>query len=126
MGFKFLRHISRTKGLAYLVDLSDENYLTAFDKLYTELKEYSDDLVQKPYVIIGTKIDEDGAEDRFIELKKKYSDVEVLPLSIYMDELLEPVKKAFVKLSGVLDNKKEENGGFTSVMNKDAEYRDEN
>ena len=43
-----------------------------------------------------------------------------------MDELLEPVKKAFVKLSGVLDNKKEDNGGFTSIVNRDAEYRDEN
>ena len=126
MGFKFLRHISRTKGLAYLVDLSDENDLTAFDKLYAELNEYSEDLVKKPYVIIGTKIDEEGAEDRFKELKEKYKVVEVLPLSIYMDELLDPVKKAFVKLSGVLDNKKEDNGGFTSVVNRDAEYRDEN
>ena len=126
MGFKFLRHISRTKGLAYLVDLSDENYLTAFDKLYAELNEYSEDLVKKPYVIIGTKIDEEGAEERFKELKEKYKGVEVLPLSIYMDELLDPVKKAFVKLSGVLDNKKEDNGGFTSVVNRDAEYRDEN
>ena len=126
MGFKFLRHISRTKGLAYLVDLSDENYLTSFDKLYTELKEYSEDLVNKPYVIIGTKIDEDEAEERFSKLKEKYKDVEVLPLSIYMDELLEPVKKAFVKLSGILVDKKEDNGGFTSVMNMDAEYRDEN
>ncbi len=126
MGFKFLRHISRTKGLAYLVDLSDESYLTAFDKLYAELNEYSEDLVKKPYVIIGTKIDEEGAEERFKELEEKYRDVEVLPLSIYMDELLDPVKKAFVKLSGVLDNKKEDNGGFTSVVNRDAEYRDEN
>ena len=126
MGFKFLRHISRTKGLAYLVDLSDENYLTDFDKLYAELNEYSEDLVKKPYVIIGTKIDEEGAEERFKELEEKYRDVEVLPLSIYMDELLDPVKKAFVKLSGVLDNKKEDNGGFTSVVTRDAEYRDEN
>ena len=69
---------------------------------------------------------ETGREDGFQELKEKYKDVEVLSLSIYMDELLEPVKKAFMRLSGVLDNKKEDNGGFTSIMNRDAEYRDEN
>ena len=42
MGFKFLRHISRTKGLVYLIDLSDENYLDSFDILSEELRKYSE------------------------------------------------------------------------------------
>ncbi len=126
MGFKFLRHISRTKGIAYLVDLSDDNYLTAYDTLYDELGKYSDELTQKPSLLIGTKIDEDGASERFEELKKKYSDkMTVLPLSIYDDELLEPVKKAFVDLSGIEKELDSTSSGFTSSMDKDAYYRDE-
>ncbi len=124
MGFKFLRHISRTKGLAYLVDLSDDNYLDAYDILRSELEKYSPELVSKPSVLIGTKIDEEGTEDRFKELEKKYSSLlTVLPLSIYDDALLEPVKREFALLAGVTGEKKDP--GFTSQMDKDAYYRDE-
>lgn len=125
MGFKFLRHISRTKGLAYLIDLSDENYLTAFDILSGELKKYSENLVNKPYVIIGTKIDEDGADERFEELKSRFSGVSVLPLSIYDDDLLLPVKQAFMHLAMSGGKKEDASGGFTTKVNNDATYRDE-
>ncbi len=124
MGFKFLRHISRTKGLAFLVDLSDDNYLTAYDVLSGEVEKYSKELGEKKRILIGTKIDEDGTEERFEELKKKYSSsMEVLPLSIYDDELLEPVKKALYDLSGVGAASSE--SSFTSKMDTDAYYRDE-
>ncbi len=125
MGFKFLRHISRTKGLAYLIDLSDDNYLTAFDVLYGELKKYSEDLSSKDYIIIGTKIDEDGASERFEELKAKFSDRTVLPLSIYDDDLLLPVKQAFISLASINEKKDSNEGGFTTKVNNDAIYRDE-
>lgn len=123
MGFKFLRHISRTKGLAYLVDVSDGNYLEAFDILRNELSEYSAELAAKKSILICTKMDEDGASERFEEIRKKYPDTTVLPLSIYMDELLEDIKRAFMLL--VSDERPDENGGFTSRMDTDAHYRDE-
>ena len=126
MGFKFLRHISRTKGLAYLVDLSDDNYLEAFDILKEELRKYSEELASKPYVVIGTKIDELDCDKRLEELKEKYPDEEIYPLSIYIDELLIPVKQAFRKLVGDGAIKKvDDAGGFTSRMDSDAFYRDE-
>ena len=125
MGFKFLRHISRTKGLAYLVDLSDDNYLEAYDTLHDELGKYSEELIHKPSILIGTKIDEEGTRDRFKLLSEKYSSsMKVLPLSIYDDSLLEPVKLAFMEMAGETGEKKDESG-FTSKMDKDAYYRDE-
>ena len=124
MGFKFLRHISRTKGLAYLVDLSDERYLEAYDILKGELEKYSPELAMKPSLLIGTKIDEDGAEERFRLLEEKYSSrMTVLSLTIYDDSLLEPVKAAFAALAGMTGESKDP--GFTSVMDNDAVYRDE-
>lgn len=126
MGFKFLKHISRTKGLVYLIDLSDANYLDAFDILFSELEKYSPELANKQYIIIGTKIDEPGCDEHFLKLKKKYATKKVLPLSIYMDDLLDPVKKAFVELARS-EELKESNrdGGFTSKMDNEADYRDE-
>ena len=53
-------------------------------------------------------------------LKAKYKDMKVLPLSIYMDDLVDEVRKALLGLSG---ERKEE--GFTSRMDTDAHYRDE-
>ena len=95
MGFKFLRHISRTKGLAYLVDLSDENYLTAFDKLYAELNEYSEDLVKKPYVIIGTKIDEEANHVRGEEIEISTEDSALKLLVLPTDEELMIAKDTY-------------------------------
>ena len=42
-----------------------------------------------------------------------------------MDELLEDVKKAFMKLADLDETNKDDDGGFTSRMDKDAVYRDE-
>lgn len=124
MGIKFLKHISRTKGLAYLIDVSDERYLDAFDILKAELNEFSPDIANKRSIIIVTKMDEgDDADDRFNEIKSKYSDMTVLPLSIYMDELLDPVKIAFLDLAKGDEVKKGD--GFTTVVDNNAEYRDE-
>ena len=126
MGIKFLKHISRTNGLAYLVDISDERYLDSFDILKGELSEFSKELAAKKSIIIATKMDEgDDAWQRFDQIKKKYLGMTVLPLSIYMDELLEPVKRAFMSLSAKEEAMEKENGGFTSRMDNDAEYRDE-
>lgn len=123
MGFKFLRHISRTKGLAYLVDVSDDNFLDAFDILKNELAEYSSELAGKNSLLICTKMDEEGAEERFGQIKAKYPGMTVLPLSIYMDELLDDIKRAFMHL--VSSDSSDIGGGFTSRMDTDALYRDE-
>ena len=126
MGIKFLKHISRTNGLAYLVDVSDDNYLDAYEILKKELREFSSELVEKKSIIIVTKMDEgDDAWIRYGEIKSRYPEMTVLPLSIYMDELLEPVKHEFMHLANKEDDKERADGGFTTKVDNDAEYRDE-
>jgi GTP-binding protein len=128
MGYKFLRHISRTTGLAFLIDLSDDRYLTAYEKLYEELKDYSPELVEKPSVIIATHVDEEGTEERLVELKEKYSDKQVIGLCVYYDIGVEEVKQAFIKIvsdndKNIVKVKTEENsGGFSTVVDTDAYY----
>jgi len=56
LGIRFLKHVSRTAGLAFLIDLSDENYLDAFDILKAELSAFSEELTAKQRLLVGTKL----------------------------------------------------------------------
>lgn len=57
LGHQFLRHIERTRVLAFLVDSTDENPKNTFKTLWNELKEHSSILVNKPYLVLLTKSD---------------------------------------------------------------------
>ena len=126
MGFKFLRHISRTKALAFLIDLSDENYLDSYRILTNELHTFAPELLSKPQVIIASKYDEPEAEERYEKLQEEFGDTPVHKLSIYMDETVEDVKRAFIRVVSESGMKKsDDNGGFTAKVDNDAYYRDE-
>jgi GTPase len=56
LGFEFLRHIQRTKGLVYVLDVTDNPEKTLLT-LYKELRLYDEKLVQKPYAIALNKAD---------------------------------------------------------------------
>ncbi len=99
LGYKFLRHISRTSGLAYLIDLSDDRYLTAYDTLREELRTFAPELVEKPSVVIATKMDIPGSEEHAAELQDKYSDLEILRLSVFDGMGIGSVKQAFIRLA---------------------------
>ena len=98
LGIRFLKHISRTAGLAFLIDLSDENYLTAYDTLCGELTAYSEELAAKKRVIIATKLDLEGTKERLKTLREKLSDVPVLGISVFNRWGLDEVRDAFVAL----------------------------
>jgi GTP-binding protein len=83
LGIRFLKHIARTMALAFLIDLSQDNYREAFGILYRELETYSPKLTAKPRIIIGTKIDLEDTEKRLGELKAKYPGEEVLGISVF-------------------------------------------
>jgi GTP-binding protein len=89
LGIRFLKHIARTAALVILIDLSEENYLEAFDLLLSELKAFSQaqdgevDLTAKKRLLAGSKLDTDGAEERLDALKKKYSEETVLGISVF-------------------------------------------
>ena len=90
LGTRFLKHISRTVALAFLIDLSEENYLLAFDTLIRELEAFSPELITKRRVIIGTKLDLESAGvpvlERLDELKNKYVEERVLGISVFSGE----------------------------------------
>ncbi|MGE0463012.1 MAG: GTPase ObgE [Vicinamibacterales bacterium] len=60
LGHQFLRHVERTKVLAHLVDVSSESGRDPVDDLDTirrELELYNPAMLEKPQVIVATKLD---------------------------------------------------------------------
>jgi len=100
LGFRFLKHISRTAALAFLIDLSDDNYLEAFDILINELKTYSEDLADKRRLIFGTKTDLEGTGERLAELAAKYPKEEVMGISVFSGDGIKELSQAFLFLTG--------------------------
>ena len=103
LGFRFLKHISRTAALAFLIDLSENNYLEAFDILLNELKIYSEDeqgnLVKKKRLLVGTKTDLEETEGRLAELTAKYPAEEVIGISVFSGEGIKELSYAFLRLT---------------------------
>jgi len=99
LGIQFLKHIARTKGLIFLIDLSDDDFLGAFPKLLTELKEFSEELVDKPRLILGTKTDLDEEGTRYEELKASLPGETLLGLSSFRREDLDSIRNAFLLLA---------------------------
>lgn len=67
MGIQFLRHIERTRILLHLVDLADpsgEDPVKNYKAIRNELGSYSEDLLERPEVVVLTKMDIPEASER--------------------------------------------------------------
>ena len=86
LGIRFLKHISRTAGLLFMIDCSDENCFTAYDTLCSELAGFSKDLILKKRIVLCNKIDVEGAMENArkiqAEIASKEKDTVVLCVSV--------------------------------------------
>ena len=93
LGIEFLKHVERTRLLVHLVDLSAPAPWDAFIAINHELASYSQDLTQKPQLVLGTKIDLPAAAAQKEEFKTKIANFgyEVDFISAVTGENLRPV-----------------------------------
>jgi GTP-binding protein len=63
LGHQFLRHIERTRSLAFLVPVDSEDPDAELATLRAEVEEYSEALARKPFCIVVTKADLLGPND---------------------------------------------------------------
>lgn len=71
LGFQFLRHVERTTILLHLVDISEVvqgDPVENFEKINRELNLYSPELISKPQIVVGTKLDIKGNGQRLDRL----------------------------------------------------------
>jgi GTP-binding protein len=119
LGIRFLRHISRTAALAFLIDLGEdlgkdlgqglgeepegkpgeENSRTAFDVLLGELEAFSPELPAKRRIIVGTKTDLEGTAERLEALKAKYPNETVLGVSVFSGDGIAELGRLFGRLA---------------------------
>jgi GTP-binding protein len=57
LGLQFLRHIERTRILAFLIPIDAMDWQTEYDQLRSEVESYSVELAEKPHCVVFTKMD---------------------------------------------------------------------
>jgi GTP-binding protein len=57
LGLQFLRHIERTRVLAFLIPIDAMDWQAEYDQLRLEIREHSAELAAKPHCVVFTKLD---------------------------------------------------------------------
>ncbi len=99
LGVSFLRHIEKTKVLVHCIDATDENAEKAYETVRNEFKQYSTALLDKPEIILLTKIDlaDEGQIKKNIKILKK-TGKQVLASSIYDPKSLKTLEQTLENL----------------------------
>lgn len=109
LGIKFLKHISRTACLIFMIDCSDDNYLSAYDTLKHELASYSKELAEKPRMVLANKIDVEGAAEHAEEVIKAIQAQEkgtvVIPVSVLDGTGMKDAKMQIIRMVDALENR---------------------
>ena len=90
LGIQFLKHIERTKILAFIVDITSDDIKKEYNVLLKELKKYNKSLVKKPHFLILSKYD--LLTDK-INYKSKFKKIDVVEISSINRTGLEAAKK---------------------------------
>jgi len=72
LGIRFLRHVERTRLIVHLIDTSDANVddpIHSFQVINGELEAFSPSLVEKPMIVVATKLDATTDRTRLEELQ---------------------------------------------------------
>ncbi|NNM43870.1 MAG: GTPase ObgE [Chlamydiae bacterium] len=75
LGLSFLKHVERTSVLVFIIDISGQEVRDPFEDftvLRNELKLYSEEMLQKPFLVVLNKIDMDDAEENAKAFREKY------------------------------------------------------
>lgn len=101
LGDKFLKHIERTRIIAHVIDMSGsegrnpyEDYLV----IKNELKQFNENLLKRPEIIIANKMDIEKAKDNLKEFKKKVKNVKIFEVSAIINDGLDLVMENIADL----------------------------
>lgn len=96
LGITFLKHIEKTKILIHCIDAAETDPLHAYQTVRLEFEAYNKELLEKPEIILFTKID--IVDKKVLEKNKKlFKNNNVLACSIYDEESIDELKKAIEK-----------------------------
>ena len=87
LGLQFLRHIERCRVIVHIIDMSN-NGRDAFEDykiICNELTEYGFGLDKRPVVVVASKMDEEGAEEKMHAFEEK-SGLKCYPISALTEQ----------------------------------------
>lgn len=120
LGTDFLKHISRTVCLLFMIDASDCNAKNAYKTLKEELRNYSSSLLSKPCIVVLNKMDVEGAAETAKEisafLKSTEKKIKVLSVSVLTGAGLDNLKSAIVEMV------RDENGAQHKDVEKESSF----
>lgn len=93
LGDEFLRHIRRCKVLIHVVDMSGEagDPVECYEIINRELHNYSEELSERPQIVVANKMDDEYASMYLDEFRKKYPDLKIYEVSTLMHKGLKEV-----------------------------------
>ena len=99
LGLKFLKHIERTKMLVFIIDINSENIKEEYLALCNELNSYNKLLLEKPKIILLSKIDSIDSEiDDYLDI----TDVAIVKISSVTNSgIKKSTKKIYQKLQSL-------------------------
>jgi GTPase len=87
LGIQFLRHIERTSVIAFLIESTDDNPKRTFELLTDELRRYNKEILEKPRILVLTKIDLlSDEEKKRLKTVSVGEDLPICPLSAVSGE----------------------------------------
>lgn len=101
LGHEFLRHLTRTRSLLFVLDMSEislQNPIEAFQILLNELELYDAELLKRPRKIVANKIDLPGSDKSLKKFIKKYPEEIVIPVSALKGTGMSDLVSEVVKL----------------------------
>ncbi|KAI4996881.1 probable GTP-binding protein OBGM, mitochondrial [Hordeum vulgare subsp. vulgare] len=110
LGHAFLRHIERTKVLSYVLDLAatlnGRKGIPPWEQLrdlVVELEHYQEGMTKRPSLIVANKIDEEGADVMYEELKLRVQGVPIFPVCAILQEGVPDLRVGLRDLMDALD-----------------------
>lgn len=100
LGDKFLKHATRTKVIAHVVDMSGIEYdsYESYITVENELKKYNENLYNKPRIIIANKMDIESSKENLSKFLKKVKETEIIPVSTITNENIDKLKYKLLEL----------------------------
>lgn len=100
LGTKFLKHITRTRAIAHVLDLTSEDLINDYTTIRTELENHDKELGEKDEIIIFTKsdeVDEKVLKDKLKEASKITKGKTVFVTSMYDDASIKELSDGLIK-----------------------------
>lgn len=104
LGHKFLRHASRTKILAHVIDMGSEegrDPIEDYRIITDEVRKYDEKLYKKMSIVIANKMDLEGSKENLKRFKEAYPDLKVFETSAIMNEGFD---KLLTEIADMLDS----------------------